>query len=195
MRAIRSGLEMVKWKTVIRKRPKRMLSACSGEFSIRYGDRELAGNIGRSKKVWALVEYLLANRGKEIPLDRMMEELWPEEEYDNPFHILKNLVYRARMALKTLCGEDDVEFISFEHNCYTWNMSIPCRVDAELFDAYWQKSKTAADPDEKLEFARRAFEQYTGEFLPGLPTIPGWSPKAPTTPAATTSASVCWRKR
>lgn len=43
-----------------------------GEFSIRYGDRELAGNIGRSKKVWALVEYLLANRGKEIPLDRMM---------------------------------------------------------------------------------------------------------------------------
>lgn len=48
-----------------------------GEFSIRYGDRELAGNIGRSKKVWALVEYLLANRGKEIPLDRMMEELWP----------------------------------------------------------------------------------------------------------------------
>ena len=45
-----------------------------GEFSIRYGDRELAGNIGRSKKVWALVEYLLANRGKEIPLDRMMEE-------------------------------------------------------------------------------------------------------------------------
>ena len=98
----------------------------------------------------------------------MMEELWPEEEYDNPFHILKNLVYRARMALKTLCGEDDVEFISFEHNCYTWNMNIPCRVDAELFDAYWQKSKTAAEPDEKLEFARRAFEQYTGEFLPGL---------------------------
>ena len=44
-----------------------------------------------------------------------------------------------------------MEFISFEHNCYTWNMSIPCRVDAELFDAYWQKSKTAADPDEKLE--------------------------------------------
>ena len=150
------------------KTPQTLAIRMFGEFSIRYGDRELAGNIGRSKKVWALVEYLLANRGKEIPLDRMMEELWPEEEYDNPFHILKNLVYRARMALKTLCGEDDVEFISFEHNCYTWNMSIPCRVDAELFDAYWQKSKTAADPDEKLEFARRAFEQYTGEFLPGL---------------------------
>ena len=131
------------------KTPQTLAIRMFGEFSIRYGGRELAGNIGRSKKVWALVEYLLANRGKEIPLDRMMEELWPEEEYDNPFHILKNLVYRARMALKTLCGEDDVEFISFEHNCYTWNMNIPCRVDAELFDAYWQKSKTAAEPDEK----------------------------------------------
>ena len=38
-----------------------------GEFSLQYGDRELTGNIGRSKKVWALVEYLLANRNKEIP--------------------------------------------------------------------------------------------------------------------------------
>ena len=38
-----------------------------GEFSIRYGERELTGNLGRSKKVWSLIEYLLAHRGKEIP--------------------------------------------------------------------------------------------------------------------------------
>ena len=139
-----------------------------GEFSIRYGDRELSGNIGRSKKVWALVEYLLANRGKEIPIDRMMEDLWPEEDYDNPFHILKNLIYRARMALKTLCSEDNVEFISFEHNCYTWNSAIPCRVDTELFDRYWREAKAAMNPEEKLDMARKAFEQYTGDFLPGL---------------------------
>ena len=44
-----------------------------GDFAIQYGDRVLTGNIGRSKKVWALIEYLLANRGKEISPDRMME--------------------------------------------------------------------------------------------------------------------------
>ena len=75
-----------------------------GDFAIQYGDRVLTGNIGRSKKVWALIEYLLANRGKEISPDRMMEDLWPDEEYDDPFHILKNLIYRARTALRTLSG-------------------------------------------------------------------------------------------
>lgn len=139
-----------------------------GEFSLQYGDRELTGNIGRSKKVWALVEYLLANRNKEIPQDRLMEDLWPEEDYDNPFHILKNLVYRARMALKTLCGDDDVEFIIFDHNCYMWNMALPCQVDTELFDRYWNAAKAALDASEKLEYARMAFNQYAGDFLPGL---------------------------
>ena len=91
-----------------------------GDFAIQYGDRVLTGNIGRSKKVWALIEYLLANRGKEISPDRMMEDLWPDEEYDDPFHILKNLIYRARTALRTLSGAD-VEFICYDHNCYLWN--------------------------------------------------------------------------
>ena len=94
-----------------------------GDFAIQYGDRVLTGNIGRSKKVWALIEYLLANRGKEISPDRMMEDLWPDEEYDDPFHILKNLIYRARTALRTLSGAD-VEFICYAPVSYT-HLTLP----------------------------------------------------------------------
>ena len=138
-----------------------------GDLSIQYGSRVLTGNISRSKKVWTLIEYLLANRGKEIPQERLMEDLWPEEDYDNPFHILKNLIYRARMALKTLCG-DDVEFICFEHNCYIWNMDIPCVIDTEEFERYWDLARQTDELELRLEYAMKAFDQYSGEFLPGL---------------------------
>ncbi len=138
-----------------------------GDFAIYYGDRALTGSIGRSKKVWALIEYLLANRGKEIPPDRMMEDLWPDEEYDDPFHILKNLIYRARTALRTLSGED-VEFICYEHNCYLWNPELPCRIDIEEFDRCWNEAKKTDDLEKRLDLAYKAFDQYKGDFLPGL---------------------------
>lgn len=143
-----------------------------GEFSIRYGERELTGNLGRSKKVWSLIEYLLAHRGKEIPQERMMEDLWPEEEFDNPAHILKNMVYRARTALKTLCGEEQIEFIVYDHNGYMWNTAIPCVIDIESFESCWKLAQETADPTARLSYMRRAFEQYTGEFLPGLSYFP-----------------------
>lgn len=138
-----------------------------GDFAIQYGDRVLTGNIGRSKKVWALIEYLLANRGKEISPDRMMEDLWPDEEYDDPFHILKNLIYRARTALRTLSGAD-VEFICYDHNCYLWNPEIPCEIDTEIFERYWNDAKKTEDLEMRLEYAYKAFEQYGGDFLPAL---------------------------
>lgn len=149
--------------------PKTLYVRMFGEFSIRYGEQEMTGNIGRSKKVWALIEYLLANREKGVSQERLMEDLWPDEDYDNPFHILKNLVYRARVALKALCGEDTPEFILFENNCYLWNSAIPCSMDTEIFDESWSIAKKAAnDPELRLSQARRAFEQYTGTFLPSL---------------------------
>lgn len=139
-----------------------------GEFAMRYGNHVLTGNVGRSKKVWMLIQYLLANRGKEIPQERLMEDLWPEEEYDNPFNTLKNLIYRARTVLKTLFGDEAADFIAFDRNGYSWNAAVPCHVDAEAFDALLREAKAAEDVDKGLELAAEAFELYTGDFLPGM---------------------------
>lgn len=69
-----------------------------GGFSISFKDRELTDDQGRTKKVWTLIEYLLANYGTSVSQERLIEAVWPGEEYDNPLNALKNLVYRARTA-------------------------------------------------------------------------------------------------
>lgn len=143
-----------------------------GDFAIQYGDRVLTGNIGRSKKVWALIEYLLANRGKEISPDRMMEDLWPDEEYDDPFHILKNLIYRARTALRTLSGAD-VEFICYDHNCYLWNPEIPCEIDTEIFERYWNDAKKPRTWRCGWNMRIKRLSNTAGIFCPPCPNCPG----------------------
>ena len=47
-----------------------------GGFSLQYGEKELTENIGRTKKVWALIEFLLAHRGKDVSQENLMEALW-----------------------------------------------------------------------------------------------------------------------
>ena len=134
-----------------------------GEFSIQCGDRVVTDNVGRVKKVWMLIEYLLDNRDKSVSQEKIIDILWSEEECENPTNALKNLVYRARTMLREL-GTDE-EYICYVRNSYEWNNDIPCEIDIEQFEFWWKKA--LSDPQEKkLDDYLHAVELYRGEFLP-----------------------------
>ena len=61
-----------------------------------------------------------------------------------------------------------MEFICYDHNCYLWNPEIPCEIDTEIFERYWNDAKKTEDLEMRLEYAYKAFEQYGGDFLPAL---------------------------
>ena len=61
-----------------------------GYFAVRRGDRAVTEDDGRTKKVWILMEYLLANRHSDISQDKLIEVLWEDvEKCDDPYHALK----------------------------------------------------------------------------------------------------------
>lgn len=148
---------------------KKELKVCMfGGFSIRYGEKELTENSGRMKKVWALIEFLLAYRGNDVSQENLMEALWGDEEFVNPLGTLKNLVYRARKLLMELTKEGEtVSFIQFERSTYVWNPSIPCQMDTVEFERLW---KQAGDEqlleEERIRLYQKAADLYQGEFLP-----------------------------
>lgn len=138
-----------------------------GEFSIEYKDNIVTDDIGRVKKVWMLVEYLIANREKSVSQEKLIEVLWSEEECENPTGALKNLVYRARNVLKKLDEKLGPESILYVRNTYAWNNQIPCHIDIEEFEEMCKKASVRdADIDERIRCYLRAVELYTGEFLP-----------------------------
>lgn len=137
-----------------------------GEFSIRFGNRIITQNKGRTKQVWMLIEYLIANRKKDVSIDKIIEVLWPEDDCSDPLNALKNLVYRARKLLKGLSG-GDIEYITFNRNTYAWNNSLQCEIDTEQLEALWKDaSNENMSVQERIQKYLDAIRYYKGEFLP-----------------------------
>lgn len=144
-----------------------------GGFTLRLDGRVISETDGRAKKVWMLIEYLLANRNSDVSQEKLIELLWDDEECDAPFNALKNLVYRARKQLRLLDPEAETEYIRFVRNTYGWNNDFPCEVDAERFEQLYRAAADADDDAQKTENYRRAIALYKGEFLPKSSFV-GW---------------------
>lgn len=140
-----------------------------GEFSISINGNLVTNFTGRTKRVWLLIQYLIANRNKEVMMEMLVQVLWGDGEGDcsDPLNALKNLVYRARELLKDLAQDRSVEFIEFAHGTYKWNNRYPCTVDAEQLVSCWKQVQDSAQPDEvRTEACKKAISLYRGGFLP-----------------------------
>lgn len=60
-----------------------------GEFSISDGEHTITDQANRSKKVWNLLEYILANRDRMLPQKELVELLWSGEDTKDPINTLK----------------------------------------------------------------------------------------------------------
>lgn len=137
-----------------------------GEFSLVCGNRKVDDQSSRSKKVWTLIQYLLANRLKDISQNDLIEVLWPEgEEIGDPANTLKTIVHRARQAIDGLEFDDGKSIILYRSGTYAWNNDLPVRVDAEEFIALCDEAdKTPSDG--KLALLMKALSLYRGDYLP-----------------------------
>ena len=138
-----------------------------GEFSIRRGHIVVSNDQSRTKKVWMLLEYLVANRHTEISQEKLIELLWDDEDCDAPLNALKNLIYRCRKTLSVLDPEGKVDFIKFERNTYAWNNQLPLEIDIEEFDdCYKTAMRSNCSVEKRVDCFLRAISLYQGEFLP-----------------------------
>lgn len=138
-----------------------------GDFSITINGNRCDNLKGRTKRVWMLIEYLIANRNKDLPIQKIVDILWEESECGDPMNALKNLIYRARTLLHQIAGDSRAEFIKFERNTYCWNNDCDCTIDTEeLVRLYKLGCDAFKPPAQRLEWLLGAAKLYTGDFLP-----------------------------
>ena len=143
---------------------KNMLSVqMLGGFCVRQGGVVLSDSSPRAKNVWTLFKYLVINSGRTVPVDTLINLLWPEECY-NPAKALQNLVYRLRTILAS--NGDSREYILFTHGAYMWNETIPIDFDCVHFERLCNEIKTnPGTPEETMKKCEAAIFHYTGNFL------------------------------
>jgi DNA-binding SARP family transcriptional activator len=138
-----------------------------GEFSITINGNQLTNLTGRTKRVWLLIQYLIANRNKEISTQMLIKVLWEKNKCGDPLNSLKNLIYRARELLKEISKDQRSEFIEYSRNTYKWNNKYDCIVDTEQFVALWKLLKDSSQSDEtRIQLGKEAIALYRGGFLP-----------------------------
>ena len=138
-----------------------------GEFSISINGKTITDLKGRTKRVWLLIQYLILNRNNTVNIEQIVRDIWDGQPCGDPENALKNLIYRARIILKTLSGKNNVQFILFMNGTYAWNNRYDFTADFELFDRTFNEANNRNNSIEKrIYYYQRTLELYRSGFLP-----------------------------
>ena len=138
-----------------------------GEFAVTVDGIEAKPLAVRSRKGVALMEYLILNRGKYVPKQRLLNILWSDYLHVNPENALKTLVSRIRKILNDI-SDGLGECILSERGGYRWQSGPDIEIDVlEIMEIYERlaREKRAL---QKCALYEHLMKLYTGDlFLTG----------------------------
>ncbi len=137
-----------------------------GGFSISIGDKAIVDQNNQAKKPWSLLEYLITFRGRDIPVEELIDLFWKDEASNNPAGALKTLMFRVRKLLEPL-GYPTQELIFQNRKAYGWTKDLTTICDTDRFEDLCVQSEAPDLTSEKrLSLCLEAFALYKGNFLP-----------------------------
>ena len=136
-----------------------------GEFSISYGDKVITEQSKRSRKMWTLLQFMIANHNRDISQAELINLLWGEKNSENPVGALKTSLHRLRSCLAELELPDGQEIIINSMGAYAFNNRLDCEIDFDRFEALYKKSISAQSEKEKTNLYLQAIDLYRGDFL------------------------------
>ncbi|MGO5051643.1 AfsR/SARP family transcriptional regulator [Lachnospiraceae bacterium LCP25S3_G4] len=138
-----------------------------GGFEMKKGGQTLHEEDMNSEMLVKLISYCLCHRERAIPTSELSDNLWTDDQSDNPAGALKNLMYRLRILLKETFG--DVPFIITGRGFYQWNPEMNVKTDLEELETYVRIAKQPGlTKEERTLYYKSAVEVYKGMFLPRL---------------------------
>ena len=144
-----------------------------GSFDILVDDESILAKYGKSQKALSLLKYFISNKGKKIPVSRIIESNFKLYDYTDYNNALRSQVHRLRNILKMINAEleRDVMVLDFVAGNYIFHMSGDYILDVEIFENY-AKRLVPVTPKEILELnliddIQKALAIYRGDYIDG----------------------------
>ena len=138
-----------------------------GEFVISVDGQEISSLVSRSRKGVALIEYLILNKGKQVPKRRLINILWSGYMHTNPESSLKTLVSRTRKMLGEI-DEDLAACIASERGSYRWESLDTVRIDMLEIMEIFERLARETERSKSVYYYDRLISLYKGDlFLTG----------------------------
>ena len=141
-----------------------------GKFTLRYGDAVISDEDDRSRKVWAVLAYLIYHRKQAVSQQELVDLCWGEDtRSSDPQNALKSVVHRIRATLDKLEPGLGRVLLRRKAGYYSWNTDIPLAIDAETFEAHIRAGEAKEGADRLAEY-QSALLLYSHDLLPKLST-------------------------
>ena len=135
-----------------------------GSFTLQSGDNLISDENNRSRKVWALLAYLICHRGTAVSQKKLIELLWGDDPSStNPENALRITLHRLRSQLDLLWPGAGKELIVHKNGGYSWNTQASIQVDSDRFEQLCQTQNSS--DDRRLDLCLEALSLYRGDFL------------------------------
>ena len=132
------------------------------EIWTRRGKLEL-GSAASSKSCLLLI-YLIFNKDRFVPVRELAEVLWPNQLFDNPYNMIKGVVFRLKKLLDPICEK---KVVVAQQGTYMFNNDLNLLLDTTHFERTCQHLKRdGLTAGERLKLYRRAITCYKGNLLP-----------------------------
>ncbi len=122
----------------------------------------------RRTKATMLLAYLLYNNSRSHSREELISILQLTDESDNPYNVLKNIIYRLRKMFEA-APIDNINIISFKRGYYSLSDRINYNIDVEKFDGLISKIReNNLQAQDILDMSMEAISLYKGDFLPRM---------------------------
>ncbi|MEG1758416.1 MAG: BTAD domain-containing putative transcriptional regulator [Oscillospiraceae bacterium] len=137
-----------------------------GRFELLTSMGVQTGSGFSSSQCCTLFIYLLSNRKRVVSVREIAEALWPDQLLDNPYNMVKSVVFRTRKALDGICAKP---LIIAANGTYMINPELNIWLDTEEFEKLCRQAASATLPDEaRLRLYKQAMSIYRGGMLPSF---------------------------
>ncbi len=135
------------------------------KFTVYINELQANHLAGRSRKGIALMQFLILNRGRPVPNQRLLNTLWPEDKSRNPESALKTLISRMRSLLNQL-SPDLSKCIIADGGAYRWENQPNITVDLfEIDEIFAQLAIPLQKKEQRKKLYVRLMELYVGDLL------------------------------
>lgn len=150
-------------KHVTRHRDKDLRINCFGGLELISARGTLTDEDITTEQGACLLSYLVLNSQRPHPIRNLSDALWPDEAVDNPYHDVKNVVYRLKRTLSLIRLDD---LIIAQGGTFILNPEYEIQTDIERFEDACTKIVDETNPEVKSSLYHGAMDLYKGNLLP-----------------------------
>lgn len=142
-----------------------------GDFDICCGNESLLEETKRSYKLYRLLQYFITFRNKKLLPEVIIENLWQDQESNDPKNMLRTQIFRLRKMIKKYLPTDADESkyfcITFANGYYCFETGELVVLDFVQFEELINQAmeKENEDVDEAIKLYEEAFYLYRGPYL------------------------------